>query len=66
MVINEIERLLTTREVASMLHVHTNTLRRWSDNGTVKSLRVNERGDRRYRRQDIKNFLDEYQSHKQK
>jgi len=59
MVINDqIDKLLTVREVASMLHVHTNTLRRWSDAGTIKSLRITPRGDRRYRMQDILEFLN--------
>ncbi len=51
-------RLLTVPEVAEILHVHTNTLRRWSDTGKISSLRINSRGDRRYRPQDIEGFLD--------
>ncbi len=49
--------LLTVPEVAEILHVHTNTLRRWSDTGRISSLRINSRGDRRYRPQDIEDFL---------
>jgi excisionase family DNA binding protein len=50
--------LLTTREVAALLGIHQNTVRRWSDMGLLKSFRVSRRGDRRYRYEDIGVFLD--------
>ena len=34
---NQMSNMLTVREVASVLHVHPNTLRRWSDAGTIRS-----------------------------
>ena len=37
--------------------MHANTIRAWSDQGLLTCLRVNSRGDRRYRRQDIDRFL---------
>lgn len=49
--------MLTPREVAELLHVHTNTLRRWSDKGTIVAYRISSRGDRRYRLEDIDCFL---------
>jgi len=51
------ERFLTVREVADMLHVHTNTARRWSDLGLIKSYRVGPRGDRRFKSEDINTFI---------
>jgi excisionase family DNA binding protein len=51
------DKMLTPREVAELLHVHTNTLRRWSDKGIVMAYRINPRGDRRYKIQDIECFL---------
>jgi len=51
------DKMLTPREVAELLHVHTNTLRRWSDEGTIVAYRISPRGDRRYRLQDIDRFL---------
>ncbi len=51
------DELLTVREVARILHVHPNTLRRWSDKGLLKAFRITERGDRRYMRQDVAHFL---------
>jgi diguanylate cyclase (GGDEF)-like protein len=40
------------------LGVHANTVRAWTDQGLLTCLRINARGDRRYRRQDINRFLD--------
>ena len=49
--------MLTTAEVARLLSVHVNTIRRWSNEGTLRSYRVGTRGDRRFERQEIDNFL---------
>ena len=51
--------MLTIREVARLLHVHPNTLRRWSNKGIIRAYRITERGDRRYKREEIARFLDE-------
>jgi len=51
--------MLTVREVARLLHVHPNTLRRWSKNGRVKAYRITDRGDRRFKREEIARFLAE-------
>ena len=56
---NEFEPLLTVREVARLLHVHSNTARRWSDQGLIRSYRISRRGDRRFRREDITHFVAE-------
>ena len=53
----EIDPMLTTGEVAQLLHVHINTVRRWSNQGVLKTYRIGARGDRRFRREDIINFL---------
>lgn len=49
--------LLTTSEVARMLHIHINTARRWSNRGVLRSCRVGPRRDRRFRREDIMDML---------
>jgi len=54
-----ISNLLTIREVARMLHVHPNTLRRWSNDGRIKACRINARGDRRFKREEVMRFLGE-------
>lgn len=45
--------MLTVREVSQLLHVHCNTLRRWSDQGILKAYRIGPRGDRRFKPEDI-------------
>ncbi len=54
---NEIETMLTVREVGQLLHIHNNTVRRWADQGILKSYRITARGDRRFKREDIARFL---------
>jgi excisionase family DNA binding protein len=49
--------MLTVREVADLLHIHTNTVRRWSDRGVLRAYRIAQRGDRRFRREDVARFL---------
>ena len=46
------------RETARLLGVHANTVRSWTDEGLLSCLRINSRGDRRYRRSEIARFLD--------
>ncbi len=42
---------------ARLLGVHPNTVRAWTDQGRLRCLRINERGDRRYRVADLRAFL---------
>ncbi len=51
--------MLNVEEVARILNVHINTVRRWSNNGMIKTYRVGPRGDRRYQYDDVTRFLDE-------
>ena len=53
-----ISTMLTTSEVARILHVHINTVRRWSDKGIIKTYRIGSRGDRRFREKDLSRFLN--------
>ena len=57
--------LLTVSEAAEFLHVHNNTLRRWSDTGLLTSYRICSRGDRRFAREDLMHFLDNYNAFKE-
>ena len=54
--------MLTVREVANILGIHVNTVRRWSDEGKLKAFRITKRGDRRFKREEIKRFLFEMNS----
>jgi excisionase family DNA binding protein len=49
--------MLTTSEVARLLNVHINTVRRWSNQGVLKTYRIGSRGDRRFSRDDLAEFL---------
>ncbi len=55
----DINGMLTISEVAHLLNVHINTVRRWSNQGALKSYRIGSRGDRRFRQEDIDSFLSE-------
>ncbi len=45
--------MLTVREAARLLSVHTNTVRRWSNLGVIQTYRITPRGDRRFLRHDV-------------
>lgn len=49
--------LLTPGQVARILSVHINTVRRWSNQGMLRSYRISVRGDRRFRQEDIDEFV---------
>jgi len=61
---DKIDPLLTTREVAGLLHIHPNTLRRWSEQGRIIAYRITPRGDRRFKKSDIERFIDEFNPYK--
>jgi excisionase family DNA binding protein len=56
----KIQPMLTVGEVAKLVYVHENTVRRWSDQGKLKALRIGPRSDRRFRQDDIGRFIIEY------
>ena len=51
--------MLTVREVARLLNIHANTVRRWGDKGILRAYRITSRGDRRFKWEDIDRFLVE-------
>jgi excisionase family DNA binding protein len=57
--IDEMRPMLTVKDVARLLNIHVNTVRRWSDLNIIKSYRVTSRGDRRFRQEDIAHYLTE-------
>ncbi|MEJ2740148.1 MAG: helix-turn-helix domain-containing protein [Dehalococcoidia bacterium] len=54
------DNMLKANEVAQLLNVHINTVRRWSNQNILKAYRVGPRGDRRFKKEDVENFLNEY------
>ena len=50
---NRATELLTVSQVAKILNVHANTVRRWSEQGILKSFRVGPRADRRFYYSDV-------------
>ncbi len=54
--------MLKVDDVAQLLGIHTNTVRRYSNNGLLKSYRIGPRGDRRFKQEDIDSFLKEAES----
>jgi excisionase family DNA binding protein len=57
--VNRAETMLTASELAHLLNVHINTVRRWSNRGILKVYRIGPRGDRRFSKEDIDSFLAE-------
>ena len=53
----EIGPMLKASEVASLLHLHVNTVKRLGDRGELPFYRVSRRGDRRFRLADVMDFL---------
>ena len=53
----EIPELLTLKEACEILKCHPNTLRQWDKKRILVAVRFGERKDRRYRREDIINFI---------
>ena len=53
MAANELGPMLTASEVANMLHLHVNTVKRLGDRGELPFYRVCKRGDRRFRLDDV-------------
>ena len=50
--------MLTLADVAKLLNLHRNSVRRWTNLGLLKCYRVGVRGDRRFKAEDVKVFLE--------
>ncbi len=51
--INNLPDLLTVREVAELLRVSPLTIKRWGKRGKLQAIRINSRGDRRYKKEAV-------------
>lgn len=54
---DNLPELLTIEEVADVLRVSKITLKRWGKKGKLPAIRINSRGDRRYKKAEILRFL---------
>jgi len=55
--LNNLPDLLTPREVAEILRVSIITIKRWGKQGKLPAIRINARGDRRYRKEVVLRLL---------
>ena len=55
--LNELPDLLTVREVAEVLRVSPLTIKRWGKRGKLPAIRINSRGDRRYKKEAVYSAL---------
>ncbi|KKT72370.1 MAG: DNA-binding protein, excisionase family [Candidatus Collierbacteria bacterium GW2011_GWB1_44_6] len=51
--LNNLPDLLTVSEVAELLRVSTLTIKRWGKRGKLPAIRINSRGDRRYKKESV-------------
>ncbi len=51
--LKELPDLLTVREVADLLRVSPLTIKRWGKRGKLPPIRINSRGDRRYKKEAV-------------
>lgn len=51
--LNQLPDLLTVREVAELLRVSPLTIKRWGKRGKLPAIRINSRGDRRYKKEAV-------------
>lgn len=54
----QVTELLTLSEASEILKVHPNTLRKWDKKGILKAVRFGERGDRRYKKEDLEKMIE--------
>src|SRR6188768_1803981 len=54
---DDADTLLSVAQAATLLGVHPNTIRIWTDAGRLTAYRINARGDRRFRRADVERLL---------
>lgn len=50
---DDLPELMTIDEVSKFLRVSKITLKRWGKRGKLPAIRINQRGDRRYKREAV-------------
>lgn len=51
--LDNLPELLTIKEVAELLRVSPLTIKRWGKRGKLPAIRINSRGDRRYKKEAV-------------
>lgn len=51
------DQLLTVKQMADILKVHPNTIRKWATRGVLATFRIGPRGDRRFLRKDLEDLM---------
>ena len=51
--LEDLPDLLTVKEVAQVLRVSPLTIKRWGKRGKLPAIRINSRGDRRYKKEAV-------------
>lgn len=59
---DDLPELMTVKEVAHFLRVSPLTIKRWGKRGKLPAIRINSRGDRRYKREAVLWLLGEIKS----
>lgn len=57
MSLDDLPDLMTIAEVASLLRVSALTIKRWGKRGKLPAIRINSRGDRRYKKDVVLRLL---------
>lgn len=55
--LSDLPDLMTIREVADLLRVSPLTIKRWGKKGKLPAIRINSRGDRRYKKEVVTRLL---------
>jgi len=55
--LKDLPDLLTIKEVASLLRISALTIKRWGKKGKLPAIRINSRGDRRFRKSVVLKLL---------
>src|SRR3989344_792819 len=51
------DKLPDINEAAALISVDPETLRRWDEKGKLLAVKINDRGDRRYKQSDVLKFI---------
>ncbi len=49
----ELPNILTMKQACELLNCHANTLRNWEKQGILECFRFGNRGDRRFKKEDV-------------